>query len=61
MTEIPESGHAPAPKWLIFFSIALVLSSLVWYVIDFNGTSAILDPGSWKALQQAANTTFVHE
>lgn len=53
---VPATGDAPIQKWLIVFAIFMVGFGIFWFIVNFNGSCSMMDPGSWKALQKAANT-----
>lgn len=59
--EVPKSGHAPVPRWLIVNYIFWPIFGLVWFYLFWNGSYGWLDRGYWKELQEAANTTIPFE
>lgn len=56
------TAHAPVPKWLILTYIVLPIWGIIWFLMFWNGSDiAWFDPGHWKQLQRAANTTMPFE
>jgi hypothetical protein len=48
------------PGWLKLTYLVMPLWGIVWFCLYWNGSWGWLDPGYWKELQRAANTTFPH-
>lgn len=58
MSEVPEQLDHSVPKWLIWFTIVLFLWGIVWFCLYLDGPWGVMDPGHWRALEEAAGTTF---
>ena len=52
------SKDSPVPRWLLWTYRLLPLFGLILLILYWNGSWGWLDPGHWKELQKAANTTF---
>lgn len=52
------SLDAKVPGWLKLTYIILPIWGLFMWYFYWNGSHGFLDRGSWKELQQAANTTY---
>ncbi len=52
------SADAPVPRWLQWTYIILPIWGIIAWAIYWNGSLGFLDRGSWRELQEAANTTY---
>jgi len=52
------SADAKVPRWLKWSYILLPIWGVIIFILYWNGSHGFLDRGSWKELQEAANTTF---
>jgi len=52
------SLDAKVPRWLKLTYIILPIWGVIVLFLYWNGSHGWLDRGSWKELQQAANTTY---
>ncbi|HRD56259.1 MAG TPA: hypothetical protein PLC42_07690 [Parachlamydiaceae bacterium] len=52
------SLDAPIPGWLKLTYVILPIWGIIVWHLYWNGSSGWLDRGSWKELQEAANTTY---
>lgn len=52
------SADARVPRWLKLTYIILPIWGIIVWVLYWNGSMGYLDRGSWRELQEAANTTY---
>lgn len=52
------SYNNKVPGWLKLTYTVLPIWGIIWFYFFWNGSVGWLDPGYWKELQRAANTTF---
>ena len=56
--EVPKSEDGTIPAWLIAVYMTLVIGGVIWFYLNFDGPWKYMDPGAWRRLEKAANTTF---
>ncbi len=52
------SYHGTVPLWLKVQYVFWIVWGIVWFILNWNGSSGFLDKGYWQQLQRSAKTTF---
>ncbi len=59
--EVIEYTNTKIPKWLWIFYIGMPLWAILWFWLYWDGSEGLLDRGHWRALEEAAHTTYPFE